>query len=318
MVLDFFKSGYKTLQKALQKSRSFLQDKLKALFSGKIDEEVLEKLEQLFYEADLGAKTSQELVQKTREFHKKNPQAESDEIIRFLQNELLNTLRSFDFRIKQREKNTGPTSILLVGANGNGKTTSIARLAHLLKAEGKTALLAAADTFRAGAQEQLAIWAERLGIDIVSGTYKGDPAAVAFDAFMAAKARGSDFLLIDTAGRLENKTHLMKELEKIRRTLQKIDPTSPHETLLVLDASIGQNGLDQALSFHEVTPLSGIVLTKMDGTAKGGMAFSIMRTLQVPVKFIGLGEGLSDFAQFEPESFVQALFSSNETAAIHT
>jgi fused signal recognition particle receptor len=200
-----------------------------------------------------------------------------------------------------------PTVILVVGVNGNGKTSSIAKLAHYLKEMGQTVLLAGADTFRAGAQEQLAIWADRLQCDIVQANYKSDPAAVAFDACTKARALGYDVLLIDTAGRLENKTHLMKELEKITRSCQKVIPNSPHDTLLVMDATVGQHGVEQAKSFHEATPLTGIILTKLDGTAKGGTAFSIQRTLKIPITFITLGEQVEDFARFNAEEFVDAL-----------
>lgn len=203
-----------------------------------------------------------------------------------------------------------PTVILVVGVNGNGKTTSIAKLAKLLKEDEARVLLAGADTFRAGAQEQLAIWANRLGVDIVAANYKSDPAAVAFDAISKALAKGYDYVIIDTAGRLENKTHLMKELEKIRRSCQKLVPEAPHETLLVMDATVGQNGLTQAKAFHEATPLTGIILTKLDGTAKGGTAFGIQRALKIPIKFISTGETVDDFAIFEPSSFVEALLTS--------
>jgi fused signal recognition particle receptor len=195
-----------------------------------------------------------------------------------------------------------------VGVNGNGKTTSVAKLCNKLLGEKKKVILAAADTFRAGAQEQLAIWAERLGVDLVSGAYKSDPAACAYDAFQAACARGADFLIIDTAGRLENKTHLMRELEKIKKSLQKIRPDTPQETLLVLDATVGQNGLENAKTFSTYTPLTGLILTKMDGTAKGGGALVIQKELGIPIKFIGTGEGVDDFLSFDAKAFAHSLF----------
>ena len=202
-----------------------------------------------------------------------------------------------------------PTVILIVGVNGNGKTTSVAKLAKLFKSQGKSVLLAATDTFRAAGMEQLETWGKKLEIDVVKGLPKSDPAAVAFDAITAAKARGVDVLLIDTAGRLHTKTHLMQELEKVRRTLGKVLPGSPHETWLVLDATTGQNAVDQAKIFHEFTPLTGLVLTKLDGSAKGGIVFHIHQVLHAPIRFVGVGEGEDDLLPFDPESFVNALFT---------
>ena len=232
-----------------------------------------------------------------------HPDAKADEIIGFLREELTKVLTSYDSTLA-----TGnPLVILIVGVNGNGKTSSIAKLAKYFKTEGKKVLVAGGDTFRAGAQEQLNIWAERIGVDIVSANYKSDPAAVAFDAVSKAVAKNYDVLLIDTAGRLENKTHLMKELEKMRRSLAKHIESAPQETLLVMDATVGQNGVEQAKAFHQSTPLTGIILTKLDGTAKGGTAFAITQALKIPIKFISMGEQVDDFAAFDPATFVQAL-----------
>lgn len=305
MILQFVKKGLSRLASALKKTSSYFQDKLTRLFaSGKVDEELMEALEELFFEADLGVLLARELASKTRAFVKKQPQANSHAIIQFLRDELIQNLSQKDPTLHLTHC---PTVILVVGVNGNGKTSSISKLALSLKQQGKKVLLAGADTFRAGAQEQLAIWADRLGIDIVQATYKSDPAAVAFDACSKAKAKEYDVLLIDTAGRLENKTHLMKELEKIIRSCQKILPGSPHETLLVMDATVGQHGVEQAKSFNAATPLSGIILTKLDGTAKGGTAFSIQRELNIPIKFITLGEQVEDFALFNATDYVEAL-----------
>ncbi len=309
MVLQFLKASFSALKSALQKSRSFFADRLRNLFATKVDEELIEGLEELFFEADLGLPTTRELVEKTRKFLRAYPKAASTEILSFLQEQLTAQLLIADTSLFKAS--AAPTVILIVGVNGNGKTTSIAKLTKSLKEEGNKVLLAGADTFRAGAQEQLAIWADRLGVDLVSANYKSDPAAVAFDAIAKAQAKGYDYLLIDTAGRLENKTHLMKELEKIRRSCHKLLPDSPHETLLVMDATVGQNGLEQAKAFHESTPLSGIILTKLDGTAKGGTAFAIQRALQVPIKFISMGETINDFAPFDPKAFVQALLATD-------
>jgi fused signal recognition particle receptor len=308
MVFQFLKAGYTALKSALQKSRSFFAQKLASLFATKVDEELIEGLEELFFEADLGLPTAQELIKKTRKFLKEKPKAVPAEIIAFLQEELTQVLLAKNSSLYIPQDASGPTVLLIVGVNGNGKTTSIAKLAHILKNDGKKVLLAGADTFRAGAQEQLAIWADRLQVDLVCANYKSDPAAVAFDAITKAKTKGYDFLLIDTAGRLENKTNLMKELEKIKRSCQKLIPDSPHETLLVMDATVGQNGLEQAKVFNESTPLSGIILTKLDGTARGGTAFAIQQSLQIPIKFISTGETIKDFAPFEPRAFVKALF----------
>lgn len=303
MVLQFLKNSFSALKSALKKTRSFFSDRLMALFSGKVDQELIDGLEELFYEADLGVSVSHELIEKTKKFLKANPNAQAKESIQFLQNELTNALSVYDCKLNQAI----PLIILVVGVNGNGKTSSVAKLAKQFTQEGKKVLLAGADTFRAGAQEQLAIWAERIGVDIVSASYKSDPAAVAFDAVAKATTKAYDVVLIDTAGRLENKTHLMKELEKIRRSIQKFVPDAPHETLLVMDATVGQNGVEQAKAFHESTPLTGIILTKVDGTAKGGTAFAITRALKIPIKFLTLGEKIDDFAYFEPASYVQAL-----------
>ncbi len=202
-----------------------------------------------------------------------------------------------------------PAIFLIVGVNGNGKTTSVAKLSHLLKQNNKKVLVAAADTFRAAAIEQLETWAEKLKIDIVKGAPKSDPAAVTFDAIQAAKARGCDVVLIDTAGRLHTKTPLMQELEKIKRSCQKASSNGgPHETLLVLDATTGQNAIDQAKHFHKFTPLTGIILTKLDGTAKGGIIIAIQRELGIPIKFIGTGEQIDDMQPFDPQKFVESLF----------
>jgi len=197
----------------------------------------------------------------------------------------------------------------MIGVNGSGKTTSCAKLAKKYQAEGKKVLLAAADTFRAAAIDQLQAWAQKLNIDIVKGQPGGDPAATVFDAIASAQARGHDIVIADTAGRLQSKTDLMRELEKLRRVCHKADQSGPHETLLVLDATTGQNGLDQAESFHKVTPLTGIVLTKLDGSAKGGIVLAIAKSLKLPIRYVGIGEGADDFADFDQKSFLDALFA---------
>lgn len=307
MILKFLKSKYEAIATSLRKTRNRLIDRLTEFFSTPIDESRLEDLEVIFYEADLGVKLTQELIQKTKSLLRKKENITSQEILHFLEQELIGELLPFNYSMKMAPQGQ-TTVILVVGANGQGKTTAIAKLASAYKDEGKKVLLAAGDTFRAGAQEQLAHWAERIGCEIVTGNYKSDPAAVTFDAIKAAQARGIDVLLIDTAGRLENKTHLMHELEKIKRSCQKFHQHYPHETLLVLDATMGQHALSYAKTFAEFTPLSGIILTKMDGTTKGGAALYLQKELKIPVKFIGTGETAKDIAPFDPKTFVHALF----------
>jgi len=307
MILQFLKSSFHSVTRALRKTRERLGSSFRSLFGrGQIDEELFASCEELLYEADFGVKFSKELAEKIRHFLRKNPKAGAARVLSLLEEELLANTAPFDFALKKAP--SGPTVILIVGTNGNGKTTFIAKLAHRLQTEGHTVLLAAADTFRAAAQEQIALWAKKLGIDLIRGTYNADPAAVAYDAITAAKNRGVDFVLIDTAGRLENKSHLMKELEKIKRSCQKLSPEAPQETLLVLDATIGQNGLDIAKTFKESVGLSGLVLTKIDGSAKGGGAIAIQRELAIPIKFLGTGESIADLVPFEPKSFIHALF----------
>lgn len=308
MVLNFIKSSYKKVKNALAKTSLMLGSKIKVLFSEKIDEDTLDKLEQLFYEADLGLKTSVELTQKVRDIHQAHPEYGSEELINAIKEEIKKSLSKHSNELAKPANPNDPLVILIVGVNGNGKTTSVAKLAKKFQDNQQKVLLAAGDTFRAAAIEQLETWAQRIGADIVKGTSKSDPAAIAFDALTAAKSRECQVVLIDTAGRLHTKTHLMQELEKIKRTCKKVIPDSPHETLLVLDATTGQNAIDQAKIFNQFTPLSGIILTKLDSTAKGGIVLSIYKQLGIPIKFIGVGEGIEDLEPFEIDTYVQALF----------
>ena len=308
MVLQFFKSSYSKFKSALARARSLFGDKIKSLFQGKIDENTLEQLEQLLYEADFGVQTARELTHKVRELHLANPSFKTSDYIAALQSYLISLLGQHPAGLVEVPSNLLPMVILIVGVNGNGKTTSVAKLAHLLIKANKKVLIAAADTFRAAAIEQLETWAQRLQIDIVKGSPKSDPAAVAFDAVQAAKARHCDVVIVDTAGRLHTKTHLMQELEKIKRSCHKASSSGPHETLLVLDATTGQNAIDQAKHFHKFTPLTGIILTKLDGTAKGGIVIAIQRELGLPIKFIGTGEQVDDLQPFDPQNFVSNLF----------
>lgn len=304
MVFRLLKAGFEKVKSALSKTRSLLGQKIRALFSGPIDETLVETLEVILYEADLGVKTSSELAEKIRDELRKNKNITADELIGILKNELLKKLSLPPVN----EELSFPHVILIVGVNGNGKTTSCAKLAKKYQGLGKKVILGAADTFRAAAQEQLTLWAERLTIPIVRGQPKCDPSSVVFDTLDSAKSKGYDLAIIDTAGRLHTKTHLMQELDKIRRVAAKVVPGAPHETLLVLDATVGQNAIEQAKTFLQYTPVSGLILTKLDGTAKGGVIVNIWQELQLPVKFIGVGEGIDDLEPFDPETFVKSLF----------
>jgi fused signal recognition particle receptor len=305
MIFKFLKSSYDKVKNTFVKTGSLLGDRLRALFKGEMDSQTLEELEKLFYESDLGVQTATELTNRIKKLHAANPNLSSDAMVEEIRKEIVALLTLPPE--KPLEHPIAPYIILIVGVNGNGKTTSVAKLAKKYQADGKKVLVAAADTFRAAAVEQLELWASRIGVDIVKGAPKSDPASVAFDAVNAGKARGSDIVLIDTAGRLHTKTDLMQELDKIKRSCKKIIPQAPHETLLVLDATTGQNALDQARIFNQFTPLTGLILTKLDGSAKGGIVVSIQRNLGIPVKYIGVGEGIDDLEPFDPESYVDAL-----------
>lgn len=309
MVLNFLKAGYEKVKQVLSRGQAFLGEKLKSLFSRPIDEATLEEIERVLYEADLGPAIAGQLTELIRKEHYKNPNANASDFLEVIKKALLAILGNSGPTLKE-SKTESPTVILVVGVNGGGKTTTIAKLGSFLKSQGKTVILGACDTFRAAAQEQLDIWSERAGLEIVKGKSGSDPAAVAFDAYQAAKSRGFNTLIIDTAGRLQNKTHLMHELEKIKRILGKQAPEAPHETLLVIDANLGQNGLDQARIFHQFTPITGIVLTKLDGSAKGGIVVAANKELGIPIKFIGVGESMEDLKPFDPEQFIEALLGS--------
>ncbi len=308
MVLNFLKSGYNKVKQALAKTSAALSSRLHALFGGRLDEATLDRLEQLLYEADLGVETATELTKKIREVHAKEPSLNGDAFIQILKDEIFSILNQSGSGINENDLPGEPTVILIVGVNGNGKTTSVAKLAKRFSGIGKKVLVGAADTFRAAAIEQLETWAHRLDIDIVKGQPKADPAAVAFDTVTAAKARAIDIVLLDTAGRLHTKTPLMQELQKIRRSCSKVIANSPHETLLVLDATTGQNAIEQAKIFNQFTPVTGLILTKLDGSARGGIVVAIQRKLGIPVKFIGVGEGADDLMPFDARSYIDALF----------
>lgn len=307
-MLGFFQSSYQKIRQALTRTRSLFTYKLRNLLGKPWKEDTFEELEQTFYEADLGAACATEMAEHARQFLFSHPKASSQEILHSLEKYALGVFAK-PAKILAKEPHKGdPLVILIAGVNGSGKTTSIAKLARHFHEEGLKVLVAAADTFRAAAIDQLAMWAERVGAEIVKGQPGADPAAVVFDALQAAKARETDVVLIDTAGRLQNKGELMKELQKIYQVSDKVIPGAPHETWLVLDATTGQNGLDQAETFHTVTPLSGLIVTKLDGSAKGGIILSIYNKLGVPIRWIGTGESADDLMPFNAEGYVKALF----------
>jgi fused signal recognition particle receptor len=306
-MITFFKNRFQKVKDALLKTRSALGFRIKALMGKPWDEDTFEQLEQILYEADLGGPCTEDFIDYLKSELRLKPSQDFASIINLLKvraGSILNTAPV------PKIQTDSPHIILIVGVNGSGKTTSIAKLAYNYKKLGKKVLVAAGDTFRAGAIDQLTHWAEKIGVDIIKSKPGGDPSGVAFDALSAAKSRGCDIVLIDTAGRLQNKTDLMQELEKVRRVCQKHTPASPQETLLVLDATTGQNAVDQAEVFHKFTPLTGIVLTKLDGSAKGGIVLAIYKKLSIPVQWVGVGEGVEDLMPFDPKEYVEALFET--------
>ena len=296
---------FRRLRDNLSKTRQALGAELQASVFQSLDDEAWERLEETLIYADVGAATTAEIVGRLEAEAGAGGLGSGEDLARRLRELLAEAVRPSDGTIDLR---SSPSVILVVGVNGTGKTTTIGKLAwHLHQELGKSVLLAAADTFRAAGVEQLAGWAERSGSELIRAAPKADPGAVAFDAVEAAVARGSDVVICDTAGRLHTQHNLMAELAKVRRVIERRLPGAPHETLLVIDATTGQNGLRQALTFREAVRASGIVLTKLDGTAKGGIAVAIARELGVPVKLIGIGEGLEDLRPFDPDDFARAL-----------
>ncbi|MFP6581696.1 MAG: signal recognition particle-docking protein FtsY [Candidatus Hydrogenedentota bacterium] len=299
------------LRDRLGKTRSGLVTNVRSVFQGRtaFDDDLFEELESVLIQADLGVELAFSLVEDMRQLAKEKRLSDSDELMTLLRRELTAILEPGDHTMSW-DHHQGTHVTLVAGVNGAGKTTTIGKLSARLKTQGKSVILGAADTFRAAAVEQLVVWSERAGADIVKHQNGADPAAVAFDATEAALARKTDILIIDTAGRLHTKVNLMEELSKIQRVIKKCIPDAPHEVLLVLDATTGQNGLQQALRFTELIDVTGIVLTKLDGTAKGGIAFAIQQQLGIPIKFVGVGEGIEDLQPFDPHEFVSALFDS--------
>ena len=281
---------------------------MKAAFTKEIDRNTLDELEFILISADLGTTTTEEILGKLRERADRKQIKDVEECKRLLKEELLAILNTANTPPVERADGVAEV-ILVVGVNGTGKTTTIGKLSQTFRSHGHTVLLCAADTFRAAAIEQLEIWGQRTGTEVIRTKPGGDPAAVLYDALEAAKARHIDCVIVDTAGRLHTKTNLMQELEKMRRTAQRLIPGAPHQVLLVIDATTGQNGLQQAKLFTDAAAVTGVVLTKLDGTAKGGIVIAVQRELGVPVKLVGLGEGPDDLAPFVPEAFVDALLA---------
>ena len=298
------------MKEAVTRTRENLSEHIEEVvaFGKEIERNTLDDLEATLLGADLGTTTTHEVLAKLREKADRKQIGNVDELKRLLKEEILAILNTADSQPVARVDGT-PEVILVVGVNGTGKTTTIGKLAQVLRSEGKTVLLCAADTFRAAAIEQLEVWGQRTGTEVIRTKAGGDPSAVLYDALQAASARHTDYVIVDTAGRLHTKTNLMAELEKMRRTAQRIIPGAPHETLLVMDATTGQNGLQQARMFTESAGVTGIVLTKLDGTAKGGVVVAISRELGVPVRYVGVGEKAGDLLPFDPRDFVDSLFA---------
>ena len=297
------------MKEAVSRTRENLSERIEEIvaFNKEIDANTLDDLEATLIAADLGTTTTHQVLGALRERATHKQIDNIDELKRLLKEQIAGILNGAS-NVPARRVD-GPEVLLIVGVNGTGKTTTIGKLANLLRGQGKTVLLCAADTFRAAAIEQLEVWGSRTGVEVIKTKPGGDPSAVLFDSLSAAKARGTDYVIIDTAGRLHTKQNLMAELEKMRRTAQKVIPDSPHETLLVMDATTGQNGLQQARQFTQAAGVTGIVLTKLDGTAKGGVVVAISRELGLPVRYVGVGEKAGDLLPFDSQSFVDSMFA---------
>ena len=295
------------VKEGLSRTRTVIGGALRKLIGAgrAIDRKFLDELEETLLAADIGVGKTEEILAELQKRYKAGEVAKGEDLLAYLKQTLREELSIPDNELPLDQK---PYVVLVVGVNGAGKTTTIAKLAKRYRDQGKSVLIAAGDTYRAAAIEQLQIWADRVGVDLIKSQAGGDAAAVAFDAVAAGISRGADLVLIDTAGRLHNKEHLMRELEKVRRVMQKRLPEAPHATLLVLDATAGQNAVQQAKVFKDSMGVTGLVLTKLDGTAKGGAIISIRRELGLPVRFIGVGEGMDDLQPFDPDAFVEAIF----------
>jgi fused signal recognition particle receptor len=299
-LFDKFKAG-------LQKTHAKLAQEIKRIVtrSPRLGAEAIDELEAALIGADLGMKMTSQIIAAVRKSYESQGASKLD-VFAVAEREVEAALSSAQLELCRAAG--GPTVVSIVGVNGTGKTTTAAKLAHLVKSRGHSTLLAACDTFRAAAIEQLKLWGQRLNVEVIAGAYGADPASVAHDAVAAAQARAVDFLFVDTAGRLHTKHNLMKELQKVHRVMAKQSPNAPHEVLLVLDATTGMNALTQAREFHKAVPLSGLVVTKLDGTSKGGMVVAIQKELGLPIKFVGLGEQADDLQPFNPKQFAQAMF----------
>ncbi len=302
------KGVFQRLKEGLSKTHQGMVSRIDVLISGqkKIDDRLLEELEEILITSDIGVKTTRELLEKVTERVKRKELEDAGQLKKALQEEMFLILR-------QQEKPLDPSQgrpfvIMVIGVNGTGKTTSISKMAQKFKSQGKSVLLVAGDTFRAAAIEQLEIWGRRVGCEVIKHQSGSDPSAVVFDALKAGKARGSDILIVDTAGRLHTKVNLMEELKKVKRVMARELPHSPHEILLVLDATTGQNAISQARMFDKELGVSGIVLTKLDGTAKGGILIGISEELKIPIRYIGIGEKAEDLREFSARDFVDAIF----------
>ena len=298
------------LKTGLSKTHESFVEKIDHLFLGKktIDQELLDELEGLLFEADLGVKTSHQLIEGVNQGLKRGALQEPEKVKEYIKQEILRILKSGEKPLSIDFSRTKPFVMMVVGVNGGGKTTTIGKIAYQYSSQGKKVLVGAADTFRAAAVEQLEIWANRVGADLIKQSKGSDPSAVAFDSIHAARARDIDLVFIDTAGRLHTKIHLMEELKKVKRIVGREYPGAPHEILLVLDATTGQNAISQAKLFNEAIGVTGIALTKLDGTAKGGIIVGITEELKIPIRYIGVGEGIDDLKEFDATEFVQALF----------
>lgn len=301
---------FQRLKDRLSKTREALSYGIDRIFSGKsrIDDDLLEELEEFLITSDIGVQTSMDLIQHVSKANLKI--SDADQLKKALRQKIVSLLTVESSILENETSITRPHVILVVGVNGVGKTTTIGKIAARAVAESKKVIIAAADTFRAGAIEQLMIWADRAGAEIIKRKEKADPAAVAYDSVEAAAARDADIVLIDTAGRLHTKINLMEELKKIKRTVSKIIPGAPHEILLVLDATTGQNAISQTELFNDALGITGIVLAKLDGTARGGIVVSICRSFNIPLKYIGIGEKIEDLQDFDPIQYTEALFRS--------
>lgn len=314
-LFDFFTRGKsENLDKGLEKTKQSFFTKLSRVFLGKstVDADVLDQLEELLIASDVGVATTLKIIDRIEARVQREKVINSEELNTLLKEEIAGMLAesSVSLETNQQEHPNEPYVIMVVGVNGVGKTTTIGKLAHQFKSGGKKVVLGAADTFRAAAVDQLIIWSQRVGVDIVQQGMNADPASVAFDTLQSAKANGADVVIIDTAGRLHNKVNLMNELSKIKRVMNKVYPHAPHEVLLVLDGSTGQNAYEQAKQFAQATDINALAITKLDGTAKGGVVIGISDQMQIPVKYIGVGEKMEDLQLFDKTAFVEALFNS--------